>query len=270
MSPIPDNFLLGTSAFTAAGWSGNFYPEGLKQEDYLTFYAQRFKTVEIDSTFYGTPKVSTTRNWYERTPAGFVFALKVPQIITHERCMVGCDVEMKDFITSVSELGDKLGPMLFQFPYYRMGTFPGGVKGFLDRLDPFLRSLPRGFQYAVEIRNKAWLSKRLTDILSRAGAALVLIDHPWMARPAEIFARIDPVTASFTYVRWLGDRHLIERTTVSWGRAIVDRRTELEEWARVLKDLTRRGISVYAYANNHFAGHGPDTLRLFRSIWDEL
>ena len=71
---------LGTSAFTAAGWPGSFYPPGMKSGDYLRYYATQFKTVEIDSTYYGTPSASTVTRWYEKTPPDFIFAAKVPQI----------------------------------------------------------------------------------------------------------------------------------------------------------------------------------------------
>src|SRR5262245_10478127 len=76
--------LAGTSSFTADGWQGTFYPANLKSSDYLRHYATRFPTVEIDSTFYGTPKPERVRVWYDRTPPDFVFAAKVPQIITHD------------------------------------------------------------------------------------------------------------------------------------------------------------------------------------------
>ena len=72
--------LAGTSAFTAAGWEGAFYPVGMKAAEYLRFYATQFRTVEVDSTFYGTPKPERVRAWYEKTPADFVFAVKVPQL----------------------------------------------------------------------------------------------------------------------------------------------------------------------------------------------
>src|SRR6267378_4925783 len=76
---------LGTSAFTAAGWPGSFYPVGMKPAGYLTYYASQFKTVEVDSTFYGCPSASTVNNWAARTPEDFIFSVKIPQVITHEK-----------------------------------------------------------------------------------------------------------------------------------------------------------------------------------------
>src|SRR5258705_397662 len=72
--------LLGTSAFTAAGWEGSFYPAGMKPRDRLSYYSRQFATVEIDSTYYGAPSGSTVTAWYEKTPPDFVFAAKVPSI----------------------------------------------------------------------------------------------------------------------------------------------------------------------------------------------
>jgi len=76
--------LVGTSSFTATGWQGSFYPKGLRPADYLSHYAQHFDTVEIDSTFYATPNVSVVRSWNAKTPEGFLFAAKVPQLCGDE------------------------------------------------------------------------------------------------------------------------------------------------------------------------------------------
>jgi uncharacterized protein YecE (DUF72 family) len=102
---------VGTSAFTAAGWPGSFYPENLKPADYLTYYATQFGTVELDNTFYRAPSASTVRGWYNKTPVGFVFAAKVPQVITHEKVLVDCQGELTQFLKTMDGLGEKLGPL---------------------------------------------------------------------------------------------------------------------------------------------------------------
>jgi uncharacterized protein YecE (DUF72 family) len=76
---------LGTSAFTATGWEGSFYPAGAQPHNFLTYYATKFDAVEVDSTFYRTPAISTVNGCASKTPEGYVFTLKVPQIITHEK-----------------------------------------------------------------------------------------------------------------------------------------------------------------------------------------
>ena len=114
---------LGTSAFTAAGWPGSFYPAKLKPAEYLSFYATQFDTVEIDSTFYRTPSASTVRGWHAKTPPGFIFAAKVPRVITHEKVLRDCQPELKQFLSTMDLLGEKLGPLLFQFGYFNRKTF---------------------------------------------------------------------------------------------------------------------------------------------------
>ena len=99
--------LLGTSAFTAAGWEGSFYPRGIKPADYLSYYATQFATVEVDSTFYGCPSPSTVNNWAARTPEDFIFSVKVPQVITHEKVLADCDVDLKEFLDTMGNVGWK-------------------------------------------------------------------------------------------------------------------------------------------------------------------
>ncbi|HLG13432.1 MAG TPA: DUF72 domain-containing protein [Blastocatellia bacterium] len=258
---------LGTCAFTAAGWGGTFYPPGIKSADYLSHYARHFDTVEVDSTFYGVPSAATTRNWYAQTPAGFLFAAKAPQTITHERCMVGCDPELKEFLSAMEPLGDKLGPLLFQFPYYSRRAF-NSADEFIKLLAPFVKKLPAGYRFAVEIRNRWWIEPKLLDVLRERAIALALIDHPWMPRPAELLDGIDPVTSDFTYIRWLGDRKGIEEITKSWDKVVVDRKRELEEWVEACRGFAKRSLRIFGYANNHYAGNGPSTVRLIWELWD--
>jgi uncharacterized protein YecE (DUF72 family) len=257
---------IGTSAFTAAGWEGTFYPPGTKPADYLRYYAQHFNSVEVDSTFYRIPSLSTVKGWYEKTPKGFIFAAKIPQIVTHEKVLVDCDDEMAQFLKVMDALGEKLGPLLLQFGYFNKKAFVG-VNDFLARLRPFLKKLPKRYKFAVEIRNKNWLVPQFVETLRERGAALTLIDQAWMPRPAQWFEKLDPITADFTYVRWLGDRKGIEEQTKTWDRVIVDRSADLAEWVEVLKTVHKRKIQIYAYANNHYAGFGPATVEMFQELW---
>jgi uncharacterized protein YecE (DUF72 family) len=176
--------LLGTSAFTASGWQGTFYPAEMKPSGQLSFYATRFKTVEIDSTYYGTPSASTVKSWEGKTPPDFVFAAKVPQVITHDRAMVDCGVEFDEFIETMSLLGNKLGPLVFQFPYFDRWKF-ATQKDFVAVLTPFLKNLPANHKFAVEIRNKTWLDAAFADLLRKHKVALVLQDLSSMPRPWE-------------------------------------------------------------------------------------
>ena len=196
---------LGTSSFTASGWEGNFYPAGMKQRDFLPYYATQFGTVEIDSTFYGTPRAATVTGWYEKTPPDFLFAAKVPQAITHEKVLVDCDAEFEEFVKTMDILGPKLGPMVFQFPSFDRWKF-SKQDDFLGVLARFLKKLPADHQFAIEIRNKSWLDARLADMLREHNVALVLTDTSFVPRPWEMKEKFDLVTGDFAYVRWLGDR----------------------------------------------------------------
>jgi uncharacterized protein YecE (DUF72 family) len=257
---------IGTSAFNAAGWAGSFYPKRMKPAEYLSFYATRFDAVELDNTFYATPALSTVKSWYAKTPPCFLFAAKVPQVITHEKVLVGCDDDLKNFLTAMDGLGEKLGPMLFQFGKFKSSEFKTQAE-FLVRLKPFLKTLPKDYRFAVQIRNKDWLDLRFVDLLREHSVALALIDQSWMPRPWELKNDLDLITSDFTYVRWLGDRKGIEEKTKMWDRVIVDRQGDLIEWVGLLKKVHERRIMILAFANHHYAGNGPATVELFRSLW---
>jgi len=259
---------LGTSAFTAAGWKTAFYPPGLKQTDYLTYYATRFQTVEIDSTFYATPATTTVMGWKNKTPQSFIIAAKVPQEITHEKCLLECDKEFEIFIETMSILGVRLGPLLFQFPFFNREVFQSGVQ-FLSRLKAFLRKLPTDKKFAVEIRNKEWIKPKFLDLLREYNVAFVLQDQSWMPGPTQVFEKHDPITADFTYIRWLGDRKGIEKVTKVWDKTIIDRTAELQNWVQYCQKIQKRGVTIYAYANNHYAGFGPATVEQFRELCQE-
>jgi uncharacterized protein YecE (DUF72 family) len=90
-----------------------------------------------------------------------------------------------------------------------------------------------------------------------------------MPTPNEILAKVDPITADFRYIRWLGDRKRIEQITKVWNRVVVDRTAEMASWTEVCKKIQRRGVSIYAYFNNHYAGFGPASVEIFRKIATE-
>ena len=190
----------------------------------------------------------------------------MPQIITHEKLLVNCEEDLTSFLGAMQEMGDRLGPLVFQFPYFRSSTF-ASVSAFLARLEPVLEALPSGIRYAVEVRNKTWVGEPLLTTLRQWQVAFVLIDHPWMLPIDGLMRRFDVVTADFAYVRWLGDRDEIEVKTDSWDKLIVDRTSEMERWIPALASLLERNIEVYGYFNNHYAGHAPGSIELLRETW---
>jgi uncharacterized protein YecE (DUF72 family) len=259
---------LGTSAFTANGWEGSFYPSGMKTRDFLSYYATQFATVEVDSTFYGCPSVSTVNNWAARTPEDFIFSVKVPQVITHEKVLVDCDSEFAEFVETMELLGSKLGPMVFQFPLFDRWKF-SKQDGFLAVLEPFLKKLPADHRFVVEIRNKTWLDARFADVLREHNVALALTDTSFVPRPWEMKEKFELITADFAYVRWLGDRNGIEKVTKTWDKTVVDRESDLKDWVDVLKEMVndKKIRKLFAYANNHYEGFGPATVKRFVDLW---
>jgi uncharacterized protein YecE (DUF72 family) len=267
--PRIPNLRLGTSSWSSEGWVGTFYPPGTPPANFLSAYAQHLDTVEVDSTFYRIPSASMVQNWRARTPPGFTFAAKFPQVITHEKVLQDCRAEVASFLRTMSLLEDRLGPLLLQFPYLNKQAF-ARPEDFLARLAPFLEELPSGFQYALEVRNKYWVNARLLDILRRKRVALALIDHPWMTPVAQLVSKLDVVTADFAYLRWLGDRKGIEEKTQHWDRLIIDREDEMRIWIPIIRQLLKRGIQVMGYFNNHYAGFAPGSIELFGKVWKSL
>ena len=156
---------------------------------------------------------------------------------------------------------------MLQFPWFnkyeiQADEFFLRLRFFLQRL----KDLP-AIRYVVEIRNRAWLG-RLADLLREYNVALALTDISRMPRPWEK-KKFDWVTIDFVYVRWLGDRKGMETLTTTWDKTIINRSDDLEIWAGLFRKFVSRNLKVYAYANNHYAGHGPDTVKLFWDMWEK-
>ncbi len=240
---------IGTQGWNYAAWLGSFYPTGTRSADFLSVYARAFGTVEVDSTFYATPASRTVRGWYERTPPGFVFSLKLPQEITHERRLRDAEDATALFFDRARELEDKLGPVLVQLgPDFGPDELPA--------LAEFLPTLPRDVRVAVEFRQRGWIQESVLALLADHGVALALSDGKWIPRK-QLLALAATPTADHAYVRWMGP----DRSITDFSRIQVDRSREVESWSTALWGLSQRVRSVYGYVNNHFAGHSPATAR---------
>ncbi len=157
MSPSKNSILIGCSGWSYADWEGPFYPEGMASGEYLGWYADRFPIVEVDSTFYRVPSKGMVEGWRRKTPAGFKFALKVPQVITHQKQLRDCEAEVDEFVASILPLGEKLSSALLQLGYFNRGAF-ASLDDFLGVLDPFLSHWPHDrVPLAVEVRNPRWV-----------------------------------------------------------------------------------------------------------------
>ncbi|MBS1260858.1 MAG: hypothetical protein MAG453_00174 [Calditrichaeota bacterium] len=277
--PGDDIVWFGTSSFSEKDWVGPFYPEGTQPREFLPYYATRFRTVEVDSTYYAIPRASTVDGWNERTPDGFLFAAKFPKSIVHggeqakpdpdKLLDSGATYPDRDrFLARISRLGRKLGPLVIQFPYFNKKTF-ASAGPFYERLARFLADLPRDVHdtYAVEIRNRRWLTGDYFAILREHRAAPVLVDQAWMPHGDEIAERHDPLTVDWAYIRLLGDRKKIEEVTTNWNREVVDHAASLTRWANLLRQMRTRASRILVYANNHYAGHAPATIRRLNTLY---
>ena len=205
------------------------------------------------------------RGWRSRTPHGFKFALKVPKVITHEKGLRDCQEEVDGFVSSILPLGDKLMVALLQLGYFNRGAF-ASLSDFLDVLDPFLAAWPHDqVPLALETRNPRWVGPELVEVLKSYRTALTLTEQSWMPRPAKIAEAVDPVTGPLGFVRLLGDREAIEKVATTWDKVVVDRSADLAETAGVIERMADR-VPVVVFANNHYAGHSPETARQLRQI----
>jgi uncharacterized protein YecE (DUF72 family) len=249
------NIRLGTQGWNYAAWGGTFYPDGTRPSEYLAVYSRAFNTVEVDSTFYAIPSARTVRDWADRTPPQFRFALKMPQEITHENGLRGSEGLTKLFFERAFELGEKLGAVLMQLgPAFGPRNLPA--------LAAFLPTLPsREVNIAVEFRQREWIHEGVLALLEEHNVALALADARWIARKT-MQGLAERPTADFAYLRWMGPN----RDIVDYSRVQYDRTRELESWATVIRDLSKRVKTVYGYVNNHFAGHSPASVRQLQQL----
>lgn len=232
---------IGTQGWAYPDWTGVFYPPASKQQHYLPFYAGVFDTVELDTTFYGLPSASVVRSWDRHTPDHFRFTAKLPRAITHEAALANAADALREFVTGLAPLGDKLGPLLVQLP----AEFRRGPRTEADLL-AFLGAAPRGVRLAVEFRDRSWHGPDVAGVLRARNVALAWT-HWRGLEPYPV------VTADFLYVRWMGESREIER----YGRVVVDRADAFGRWEALIRRALPEVREVYGFFNNHWAGHSP-------------
>jgi uncharacterized protein YecE (DUF72 family) len=230
---------VGTMGWSYDFWRGSLYPKDMKSKNFLAEYSKHFNTVEIDNTFYKIPSEATVTNWKDQTPTGFLFSAKFPGIVTHVKMLKDCENEVERFTQRISRLQDKLGPLLLQFP---RNFDPKHA----EALNSFLPSLPKGFRFALEVRNSKLLNEKLYSVLRENGVALATVDGPSVPKA-------DVTTADFAYIRWEGDRRKVKGTL---GTVEVDRTADIRKWAEKVNTLSERG-EVFGYFSKYYSGHPP-------------
>lgn len=223
-------------------WVGNFYPPDTKPADYLREYSKYLNSVEANSTFYRLPTRKTVQGWRDATPEGFIFSVKLPRAITHQN-LEDAD-KLQAFLDIIGGLGEKLGPVLIQFP-------SGFKSAELPRLRDFLAGLPDRNRYAVEFRDKGWFGDETYRLLRDHQIALVNVEHPWMTTT-------DETTANFSYIRWQGDRRKVKGDS---GQTEKDRSDDNRRWASKIEKLLQNELDVYGYVSKFYSGHPPTDAR---------
>ena len=181
--------IAGASGYSYKEWQGTFYPEKIRPDAMLAFYARRLPTVEINSTFYQMPKPAVLETWSAATPAHFRFAIKASRRITHDARLKPEDASssVEYLYKNLAVLGAKRGPVLFQLPPFLRKDLP--------RLEGFLALLPEGHMAAFEFRNESWFDDDVYAALKKANASLCLSEREDNAPPPLV------ETAPFGYIR---------------------------------------------------------------------
>jgi uncharacterized protein YecE (DUF72 family) len=203
-SKPPMRVLVGTSGYSYKEWKGPFYPADLAATKFLRFYAEHFPTVEINNTFYRMPTAKLLEGWASEVPAGFSFAIKAPQRITHMAKLQSATEMVNALVTTTNLLGPRLGPLLFQLPPF--------LKKDVPRLDAFLREVPKGPRVAFEFRHASWFDDEVWATLRAHGAALCVAEGEALESPLV-------ATAEWGYVRLRRDVYP-DDVIASWAARI--------------------------------------------------
>jgi len=219
--------LVGTSGYAYPEWKGSFYPDDLPASKRFAYYAERFRTVEINATFYRMPTPKTLAGWSAQTPDTFVFGLKAPQRITHFARLRDVDEPVRFFCDAARTLGPKLGPLLFQLP--------PNFKKDLGRLTDVLALLPRDLRVAFEFRHDSWLAEDVYERLRARDVALCIADFGDRTTPLV-------ATADFGYLRLRDEGYGDE---------------DLKSWAETIGDLRDRWRDTFVFFKHEESGTGP-------------
>ena len=228
--------LLGCSGWSYKDWVGPFYKA--EKESKLKAYSRVFRTAEINSTFYAYPSKGTVMGWLKYTKPDFMYAAKLPRLITHKKKLdlrlgVEDDVERFCELMQPLRLDGKLGCVLVQLP--------PSIEFDLELLENFLEVLPPNFRFAVEFRDMSWMREETWRVLEKHRVVYTIVDEPLL--PPDMH-----ITTDIAYIRWHG------RGRRPWYNYCY-KREELEPWIPRVKDAAEGAEKVYGYFNNHYHGY---------------
>ena len=244
-------FFLGCSGWSYDSWEGPFYTATVDIRERLSYYSHIFKFVEIDSTFYRIPSRYVVQNWARRTPADFKFTVKFPKVVTHEkRSDYSLNENISDFLEVMGPLQKKITAFLIQLPPWLDVT--EGLK-FLKNLESQLDS---SYRYAVEVRHHSWFNDLAFNYFKQNEFCLVWSQQDKLVTPPVM-------TTDFVYLRLIGDRSIFDK---DFGKIQRDRQLEMRKWSSILNDVKNNEAIIktaIVSANNHYAGFGPMTAKMF-------
>ena len=249
------DWFIGTMGFAYKDWKQVFYPAEMDVSNYLAYYSRIFNCVEIDSTFYGTPRLEAVQHWLAITPPDFKFCLKVPRTITHDLRLVGAEGLLDEFLERVRRLEHKLGAILFQFP-------PSFHRDRLPLLESLAANLPHDLQFAVEIRDPSWYTPgeasaepALASMLRSYKVAWAMTEFPGL--PVTIYQ-----TAGYWYLRWIGQHGSYEHH----DQERVDCTPNLRRWKEIIQERLDQVGTIYGFFNNDYAGFAAGTANRFKAL----
>lgn len=260
---LKNNFIIGCQGWNYADWitkaggESVFYQRGTKSNEMLEFYSQVFETVEVDSSFYAIPPSSTLENWYQKTTDNFIFSLKLPQEISHNKYLDNSSYEiLEEFCERIKILKEKLGVVLIQLP----PNFEGSKEN-AQNLRKFLAQLPRDIRFAVEFRNREWMIEWTFQELQKNSVALCFVEGSWIPREM-MFEAIKKNTANFTYTRFMGERDLTD-----FSHVVRPQDTNLEMWKSELEQL--KSESNFIYFSNFYEGFAPESTQKLQQLFGQ-
>jgi uncharacterized protein YecE (DUF72 family) len=244
---------LGVASWLFDAWRGVFYPEALPRTQYLAYYARRFRTVQVNSSFYGQPRPTTVDNWLQTTPDGFTFCLKLPQAISHEKRLVDCEAETLSFLDLLRKLGNRAAPALLQLPPSLSRQRDG--RALADYL-AWIAGRLDGLRLAVEVRSPDLMTPAFAAYVAGLGIGLTLVDRVGTADLFDAWlALVEQGNApDFALIRWIGD----DKDGPVGDREITSPRdADLDRWTRRLAILDGLDVDVFGYMHNPYEGHSP-------------
>jgi uncharacterized protein YecE (DUF72 family) len=250
-------YYIGCSGWSYDSWKGPFYPDDLDNKYWLPYYSKIFKFVEVDSTFYRIPSRFMVQNWARRTQEDFRFAVKFPKVITHDKQLLLDNIteNLERFFEVTKPLQKKIVAFLIQLPPWLQV-----MKG-LNFLKNLESQLDKSYRYAIEVRHQSWFNDLAFNYFKQNDFCLVWSQMDRLVTPPVM-------TTDFVYLRLIGDRSIDEK---DFGKIQKERMLEMQKWSKILKDVKDNEAilkTAVVSANNHYAGFGPMTARMFEEIID--